>query len=125
MSKLAKAIDYEISRESYYRQPPIKLTYTDVNFTVSEIMTLPYKVKEYKIGVTLGAKALLDEVNPARHDAIVKIKRAMIEEVFGEFRPMIYNLHTALYDRDTDQAVKILNELEHVMFYEGLEGLQE
>lgn len=125
MSKLAKAIDYEVGRESYYRQPPLKLTYTDVNFTVSEIMTLPYKVKEYKIGVTLGAKALLDEVNPARHDAIVKIKRAMIEEVFGEFRPMIYNLHTALYDRDTEQAVKILNELEHVMFYEGLEGLSE
>lgn len=125
MSKLAKAIDYEIGRESYYRQPPPKLTYTDVNFTVSEIMTLPYKVKEYKIGVTLQAKALLDEVNPARHDAIVKIKRAMIEEVFGEFRPMIYNLHTALYDRDTDQAVKILNELEHVMFCEGLEGLSE
>jgi hypothetical protein len=125
MSKLAKAIDYKIGRESYYRQTPLKLTYTGVNFTVSEITTVPPKVREYKIGVTLEAKALLDEVNPVRHDAIVKIKRAMIEEVFGEFRPMIYNLHTALYDRDTEQAVKILNELEHVMFSEGLEGLRE
>lgn len=121
MSKLAKAIDYEIGKDYYYKVAPPKLKYTDVKFSVEDINTDLSKTREYKIAVELKSKAFLSEFDPGRDEVVQKIKRAMIEEVFGEFRPLIYNLHAALYDRNTDGAVKILNELEHVMFWEGLE----
>ena len=122
MSKLAKAIDYEVSNKDYYKQLPFKFKYTNVKFSVSDDMsTIGSKYREYKIGVTLETKAFCSDMDPNRDDIVKKVKRAMIEEVFGEFRPMIYNLHAALYDKDTDEAEKIVQELDRVMFREGLE----
>lgn len=122
MSKLAKAIDYEVSSHQYYKQLPFKFKYTDVNFSVSDDMsTIGSRIREYKIGVTLETKAFCSDYDPNRDVIIKAVKRAMIEEVFGEFRPMIYNLQAALYDRDTNEAEKIVQELDRVMFHEGLE----
>jgi hypothetical protein len=120
MSKLAKAIDYEVGKDYFYKQVPYKLKYTDVKFSVADDMSMiGTNVREYKIGVTLRAVKYCTEAD--REVAVKILKRAMIEEIFGEFRPMIYNLHAALYDRDTDEAEKIVREMDRVMFHEGLE----
>ena len=120
MSRLAKAIDYEVGKDHFYKHVPYKLKYTDVKFSVADdINMIGTNIREYKIGVTLAAVKYCNEAD--RDGAVKVLKRAMIEEMFGEFRPMIYNLHAALYDRDTDEAEKIVREMERVMFHEGLE----
>lgn len=122
MSKLAKAIDYEVGNRYFYKQLPFKFKYTDVKFSVSDDMsTIGAKYREYKIGVTLETKAYCNDSDPNKDGIVKAVKRAMIEEVFGEFRPMIYNLHAALHDKDTIEAEKIVQELDRIMFHEGLE----
>ena len=44
----------------------------------------------------------------------------MIEEVFGEFRPMIIEMRAALYDEDTSRVRRLLAEMEHSMFADGI-----
>ena len=53
-------------------------------------------------------------------DAIKDIKRAIIEEVFGEFRPLIYDMRAALYDGSKADLRKLLGELEDAMFHDGV-----
>ena len=119
MSRLAKAIDYEVGKDYFYKHVPYKLKYTDVKFSVADDMMIGTKTREYKISVTCAEVKYCNEAD--RDGAVKVLKRAMIEEIFGEFRPMIYNLHAALYDKDTSEAEKIVREMERVMFHEGLE----
>ena len=53
-------------------------------------------------------------------EALRDLKRAMIEEVFGEFRPMIIEMRAALYDEDTSKVRRLLAEMEHSMFAGGI-----
>ena len=53
-------------------------------------------------------------------EALRDLKRAMIEEVFGEFRPMIIEMRAALYDEDTSRVRRLLAEMEHSMFTDGI-----
>lgn len=79
----------------------------------------------YDIGVKFNKRAYLDEFaemqNPDSHYEMVKsISRDMIEEVFGEFRPYLIEMRSALYDRDDIRLHTLLAELEEKMFVEGL-----
>ena len=53
-------------------------------------------------------------------EALRDLKRVMIEEVFGEFRPMIIEMRAALYDEDTSRVRRLLAEMEHSMFADGI-----
>lgn len=53
-------------------------------------------------------------------EAIMDIKRAIVEDVFGEFRPLIIEMRNALYDADTTRLRKLIAELENQMFVEGM-----
>jgi len=75
--------------------------------------------KQCKIGVTFEKYTWLygeQEFGPALSD----LKRAMIEEVFGEFRPIILEMRAAIYDRDDARMRKLLAELENQMFVDGV-----
>lgn len=82
--------------------------------------------EEYRIGVSVYTRALLTKqeihsaTNPggARRYVEESAKNAIIEEIFGEFRPLLREARLALNNRDVDAARTALNKLETVMFHE-------
>ena len=47
-------------------------------------------------------------------------RRAMIEEIFGEFRPILIEAQSAVYEKDFNRVRALLAELENQMFVDGL-----
>ena len=47
-------------------------------------------------------------------------RRAMIEEIFGEFRPILIEAQSAVYEKDFNRVRALLIELENQMFVDGL-----
>ena len=125
MSKLSDAIDYEFTGNKSYLERP-KNNYLDVSTTVQDI-GYPTIGREFKIGVKLQATKWVDDTRLIQSNenepAIVSevlndLRRAMIEEVFGEFRPLIIEMRSALYDKDNTRVRTLLAEMEHKMFHE-------
>ena len=125
MSKLSDAIDYEFTGNKSYLERP-KNNYLDVSTTVQDI-EYPSIGREFKIGVKLQATKWVDDTRLIQSNenepAIVSevlndLRRAMIEEVFGEFRPLITEMRSALYDKDNTRVRTLLAEMEHKMFHE-------
>lgn len=79
-----------------------------------------YLAKIYKIGVTLGAKVTVSELDAVHGDAILeaveRTKRSIVEAVFGEFREDFYRLESAIYDRDFQKARTLLTEFQRKMY---------
>jgi hypothetical protein len=126
MSNLAKAIDYYATGNRSAIQN-FGYKYTEVS--IHSQNNIPKFASEYKIEVKLSTvkwfdqSALIDtgENEPAiREEIYSSIKRAMIEEVFGEFRPIIIELRSAIYDKNLDRMRYLTAELEEKMFVEGL-----
>ena len=122
MSKLAKAINATVTGDVKATRD-LKLNYLEVSKTVSEA-EYPRLAKKYKIGVKLETSCWLDErvgAHSSYQDMLFSVKRAMIEEVFGEFRPLIIEMRRALYDEDTQRVRTLLAWLEEQMFTDGVE----
>lgn len=79
-------------------------------------------MREYRIGVELQHSIRLTEdvlhwsESAALQEAIAMVKKAVIEEVFGEFRPHFRAIDLALWNRDFDAARAALRALEEQMF---------
>lgn len=128
MSKISNLIDYTFTGE-YGIQRKQKYNYLDAKLNVSNNGD-PYNgiTRQFKLGVKLEKVAWVDdnqliktnENEPAIiNDVLKDLKRAMIEEIFGEFRPMIIEMRAALYDRDDSRLRTLLAEMECSMFYDG------
>jgi hypothetical protein len=124
MSKLAKAIVYQRTGNTSALQN-FGYNYTDISFHAQKVDF----VHEYKIEVKLSTRKWFDETalissnenaSAIRQEVYTSIKRAMIEEIFGEFRPIIIELQSAIYDKNLDRMRRLTAELEHKMFIEGL-----
>jgi hypothetical protein len=124
MSKLAKAIDYQKTGNVSASQN-FGYNYTDISLRAQKV-DFAY---EYKIEVNLSTRKWFDETSlistnenesAIRQEVYSSIKRAMIEEIFGEFRPIIIELQSAIYDKNLDRMRRLTAELEHKMFIEGL-----
>ena len=77
--------------------------------------------KVFSIGVKIGCTSVVSELEAFReqgalHHAVERTKRQIIEGVFGEFRPYFRRIEKAIYDHDTEEAGRLLHEMEHVMF---------
>lgn len=91
----------------------------------NEILT----AKVYEIGVKFGINLAIPSDDLARktneneifNESVAAARKAIVEEVFGEFRGPISELRVAIYERDFARAKYILSNLEHQMFVEGLE----
>lgn len=126
MSKLSQAIDYQFTGNKSYLDKP-KNNYLDVYTTVQDI-GYPKIGREFKIGVNLKATKWVDDtqINTSNEnltivsDVLKDLKRAMIEEVFGEFRPLIIEMRSALYDKDNTRVRQLLVEMEQKMFHDGI-----
>lgn len=124
MSKLAKAIEYQRTGNVSALQN-FGYNYTDISFHTQK----QDFVHEYEIQVKLSARKWFDEsvlissnehASAIRQEVYTSIKRAMIEEIFGEFRPIIIELQSAIFDKNLDRMRRLTAELEHKMFIEGL-----
>ena len=125
MSKLAKAIDATFTG-NVKASRDLKLNYLNVYLntktdsqTVTRMMS-----KEIRLGVTLQSTKWIEDTLASDPDIYREIchdlKRSMIEEVFGEFRPMLIEMHSALYDGDNSRLRTLLAEMENAMFHHGL-----
>ena len=123
MSKLAEAIDAALSGNK--RASDISnFRHTDVKFDIAPTSYQSNIEREVRLGVRLQSNAWISEHEwnntDARTEAIWRLRRAMIEEVFGEFRPMLIELQAAMYDKDLVRARTLVAELEKQMFVDGL-----
>lgn len=126
MSRLAKAIDYTFTgdvrgaKELGFRFTDVKVSYDTPTYN-----PLRGLEKQVRLGVKLYFDAWLPSedvlhTNAVQEEVLRDLKRAMIEEVFGEFRPLIIEMRASLYDGDRARTKKLLAELEEKMFADGL-----
>lgn len=114
MSKLAKVIDAKLP---YRKIASMDFKHMDVRTDVSSVP--PMLGLEIRISAMVMKHAIVPpDVDP--EDAIKDIKRAVIEDVFGEFRPLIYDMRAALYDDNKTDLRKLLGELEDALFHDGV-----
>lgn len=115
MSRLSQALKATIGRDVIAAQK-LNLNHTKADFLVNDAQYVFPTVRQYKLRASFEADAFVEENQHefARED----LRRAIVEEVFGEFRPMIIEMRTALYDHDTTRMRKLLAEMEHKMFNE-------
>lgn len=118
MSKLAKALQETVTGNVRASRAP-SLNYTDISLRVSNV---PHHLgKEYLLQATFQAVGWLDDSDVSgRVGMVYSLKRSILEEIFGEFRPYIIELRTALYDEDLNRVQTLLAKLENQMFQEGL-----
>jgi hypothetical protein len=122
MSKLAKALDATLTGNAKALQSD--MNHVSTFFRTKEINFDPGRVVEFALGTKLEIKAWVNEndfrtdlSNNVKHD----LRRAIIEDVFGEFRPLIIEMRAAIYyDRDMNKLRDLLIKLEDQMFTEGL-----
>jgi hypothetical protein len=120
MSKLIKSIQADVTNN--YRVKPSRYITSEINMSPVEYMNGRIaKAKQVDIRVKIGASAWIEDI-PTKvpvdtyTEAVYDMKRGIIEEVFGEFRPLIIEMRTALYDEDTGRLRTLLAELEQQMF---------
>jgi len=118
MSKLSKTIKANISDD--YIVKPSRYVTTEIKMSPVEYTTGRI-AKKVEIGVKISSCTWVNDditklPSGAYEDVIHDIKRGIIEEVFGEFRPLIIEIRTALYDEDNVRLRTLLAELEQQMF---------
>ncbi len=125
MSQVVKAISATDTGDRRYIKEKLSPLFQDVFDVKSQISELRDSsgqvIKVYKIGVTLGNSVAVSELDQLQNpdsltEAINTTKRAVIEGIFGEFRPYFRRMEIALSNYDTEQARLILHELEDLMF---------
>jgi hypothetical protein len=116
MSKLSDAINYTLTRDIKAARS-LDLKYTTVTVDMAEVAPLTYNTaKKFVLGVKLYTEAWIRDDYVIK-EALKDVKRAMIEEIFGEFRPLIADLRVATWNDDTMRVRELLNELEEKMFF--------
>ena len=125
MSQLVKAITAVDTGQRKQITDSFSPLFNDV-FLRKELLEDSYHnpafvAKLYKIGITLGAQAIVNEADTindvdALSLAIERTKRSVIEAVFGEFRQDFLQINNALYDRDFQKARSLLTVFEQKMF---------
>jgi hypothetical protein len=124
MSNIAKLISAEISRPIERAAIP-KFNFTTVTETSNkEYLSFGSSIR-YNIGVRLGAQVFIKDDVGSEMDTEIKyatynVRRAVIEEIFGEFRPIINEMSVGLYDHDFDKLKKLIDLMYDKMFVEGL-----
>ena len=122
MSKFAKAITATLTGDVKAARD-LKLNYTQMEKSVTDVpVDRAYGVRfKAEFSCTRYVRDDLANHNVDQHSQVMHdIKRAMIEEVFGEFRPLLIELRSASYDEDQIRVRELLAQLEHQMFHEGV-----
>ena len=119
MSQLAKAVQYVDTGERVIINKgfsPLFTSIAEVKSHSSQDFVVGYK---YRIGVKLEATATIPEIDLINGKTVVavqRVKRQIVEAVFGEFRQDIEMIHLALNDYDVETARIRLIELQEKMY---------
>lgn len=70
----------------------------------------------YEVRALFAARVFVREPLAITPEQIRDAKRHLLEEVFGEFRRPIAQIHAALYELDIDKARELLDALQASMF---------
>lgn len=124
MSQLSKAIVATDTGERKHIPQKLSPLFQNIFSAKAEMQetTSPTDIGvSYRIGCNIGAQVTVSEYermrNPDALDAaIMRTKRQVIEGVFGEFRPHIRRIEKAIYDYDYNEAGRLLNEMERLMY---------
>jgi hypothetical protein len=112
MSKLSDAITATFTGETVHTMQFVDIETNSISMPSYSSYPTSYV---YNVEARFGMSKVVDK--PSHLTECQKdIRRAVIEEVFGEFRPYLYNMRAALYDRDDGKVRRLLNELEERMF---------
>lgn len=121
MSKFAQAITAKLTGDV----KACKMRY--VTIEQQQLPTEPFALRNgVEIAAVFRQKAYIDD-SPSRPkgecivEALKDVRRAMVEEVFGEFRPYLIEMRAALHDGDESRLRRLLIDLEHKMFVEDVE----
>ena len=114
MSKLSDMIAANRTDKRFRELEPL----SNVCYVTEDIAVLKvFDLVEYKISVTFGAAVQVsEESRPHLQTAIKRVKRSVIEAVFGEFRADFRELHRLLWERKYDKASIQLEKIEQRMF---------
>lgn len=112
MSKLSEALKAHQTGNRGYKTPFNHLSIEGGYKTNVEYQT------EYSLSCTLQAKFFADHLTRGEDltQCATKVKRAILEEVFGEFRKDFYDLDAALYYNDTEKAKELLDKIKQSMY---------
>jgi len=88
---------------------------------IEESVTEGYAHQRYKVVrlmAKFGAEVTIMETDTdgQLNEARQSIRKAVVEEVFGEFRPIINQIRIAAYQDDRFQVARLIGELESQMF---------
>jgi hypothetical protein len=122
MSKLSDQFTTQV--QDFYRVPRTKPTLS--NFSAKTVIDGSsheyYRQRQVKVIAKFEYTGWINETKTPgdenqNYSAFLNtVRRQVIEEVFGEFRPFIYEMNTALYDEDLTRIRTLLANLEQQMF---------
>lgn len=112
MSKLSEALEAHQTGSRGY-----KTSFNHMNIEGGYKTLAEYQI-EYSMSCTLQAKFYANHLASCEDltRCAVKVKRAILEEVFGEFRKDFYELDAALYYNDTEKAKELLDKITQNMY---------
>jgi len=105
---VSKWVDYQTTFTIYEENDPILRARVDT-------------LSKYNINVTLGASVLIPEHNYDQVGSMItNVKRAVIEELYGEFRKPLIELEIVIAEGRQQEALEKVRNVYRTMF--GLEG---
>lgn len=112
MSKLAKTlVEHMTGVRVQNKIPCMSVDYNSIEVPINmELIQYSLSVKFEKTFTVSRGKL---------GEAIKDVRRAVIEEVFGEFRMSIIEAKHAAYNRDYEKVLAALHKLDREMFSEG------
>lgn len=123
MSKLAKSLALRPQAEF---KAPNDLPSVDVKWQFDPApFPMKLMIQKAHLSVNIQRVCWIHDYSIAKKDdkyadTIYDLKRAVVEEVFGEFRPLLMEMRATLHNRDLEKLRRLLNELEDQMFVDGL-----
>jgi hypothetical protein len=120
MSKIIKLLEAKLTGDQRAGQQ-LAMNYTGYNIEYNNGISSD---RDYQISVyaRFGAKGWVSNRDYLKdgdltHNYVVRdIKRGLVEEVFGEFRPYLMDIRRALYEHNFELVREKLNELETEMY---------
>ena len=118
MSQLVKAVQYVDTKDRVIINQGFSRLFQDLvevkSYSKSDVVG-----HKYRIGVKIEATATIPEskiLSNHLDEAVDRVKRQIVEAVFGEFRQDFERVHMALNNYDVETARLMLIELQEKMY---------